>query len=349
VHTEDIVNERDEGGEERLLAMAIDEVRGDPMAGLAGRVLQRLDTVAPGAQRWHRLPAAALLVAGLAVVVAVAAMRPAAPAMALAQDPQRPPPPPQVAAITAVEVTDADLPAKQVWAFGGHSALDALLATAKTADLPLVSAVAGIDHRLDAARNAPFQATPRRALAIAAQAVGAHLEQYGAVLTVVPGTRAAEPTVTMRGTARPADLVFAELAHAAGINLVVAPAVQGSIAVAVADADWRDLLDRLAVAVGADVVGLGSVLHLVPRRQAAALRVHFAYDRSAVAKVLTTITKLSGTELLGADRAAGSVSVRATNVPAEDVLAAVAATLDCEVVTVAGRHLWRARTNPRPR
>ncbi|HEX5054256.1 MAG TPA: hypothetical protein VFZ65_20930 [Planctomycetota bacterium] len=316
-----------------LLAMALSDERRP--ADLEARILARLaadPTVARAhAGRW--LTAAALLLGTIAVVgVSLVMPHDAAskPALAWAQDPQAK----QAAAVP--KVTDADLPERARYSFDGRPALDCLMEVAKASGLPLVS-----DVREQIVHVALDAATPRQALEAIAREADAHLESYGGVLTVVPGKRAAETLLTMHREATPVTTLLDLIAHEAHLNLVVGPDVAGAVAVDVTRCAWRDLLPLLAGAVGAEVEGLGTVLHVRRKAQAPAPRTYFAYDRTPTAKVLDTIDKITGTKLIDEGGITGSVSVRVKDQPALDVRQAIAATQGCEVIEVRGQPVWR--------
>jgi type II secretory pathway component GspD/PulD (secretin) len=255
---------------------------------------------------------------------------------AMAQQPKGQDPAPQNA---AAKVATADLPkAVAVALYGNATLLEWLGSLAKDADLPFVAAVEPTDKVIEAKFAG---ASPRHLLASGARAAGAHLEQYGAVLTVVPGAGPEEKVLDLKHEAMPIADVLANVAKMAGANFVIDAKVTGSVAVDVERVFWRDLVDALAAAVGAEVDGGGIVLRIVPKGQMPAPRVFFAYDRSPVAKVVETIGKISGERVVVDPAAAGTVTVRVKNQPATDVLAAVAATQGCVLAKEGG--VWQLR------
>lgn len=336
------MNDVSEQVEEQLLTMALAERRSGGPAGLEQRVLARLAGAAvKPTPRAGRLLAAAVLLGGVAAVAAVAMTLRHDAAMAqqpTAQDPARQDPAPKPPA----KVTAAELPKDVHYGWDGKvPMLDLLAHVAKDAGLPFVAAVEPTDKVLEAKFAA---ASPRHLLARGARAAGAHLEQFGAVLAVVPGAGPEEKVLDLKHEALPIADVLANVATMAGGNFVIDAKVTGSVAVDVERVFWRDLVAALAAAVDAEVEGGGKILRIVPKGAAPAPRVFFAYDRSPVAKVVETIGKISGERIAVDTVGAGTVTVWVKNQPAADVLAAIAATQDCDLVKADGA--WRFRPKP---
>lgn len=355
------MDELTERSEDRLLAMAIDDPGVRFHEGLERRVAERLrEPVShpaypvPGraTRRWL---AAALLMFGVATVFVVAWSLEAARSGALGvgaaaaavppngpQEPARPEPVSQepVPRPRVRKIAAADLPAAvRAQTDGAKTILDLMAAIASGADLPLVAAAASTDVAIGAlAETVPAgpleAASPRQLLGRMAAAVGAHLEQFGAVLAVVPGDPLEEPVVTLRAEAMPIADALAEVAkRAQGVNLVIDAAVAGTVTVDVERCCWRDLVEALARSVDAEVVGLGRILNVVPKAQAAAPpRVYFAFQRAQLTEVVATIGKIIGEQVEVGPAVAGLVTVRVKNQPAHDVLRAIAASQRCGLV-----------------
>ena len=264
------------------------------------------------------------------------------PAFAFAQDPVAKGQEPQAPKV--VRITDADLPKRADYQIE-QSLLDCVFEVAKAAAQPVVVAVPANEARRSwSLRNA----TPQEALAALAREMGAHVERFGAVLAIVPGIEPAEPKVTLQREASSVLTLFDLVANTAGFNLFIDAKVAGQVVVDVKDWPARELLERLAQAVGAEVSGLGRILRIVPKAAEALPRVHFAYDRTECRKVFDSIGKIRGEPIEVDSAVTGQVSVRVRNQPAADVLEAIAAALGAEIVQDGKVTRCRSKANAAP-
>ena len=334
------MNHDDDRGEERLVAMLVAEATERGPVDLEQRVLRRLEAEVQARRRTPRawLAAAALLFGGIAVVVAVAvtAQRggdaPAAGAQGT-QDPTAPVP----------KITNTNLPKLADYTFADRRAIDCIEEVARDAKLPFASAVLAKAVKVKLAG-----ATPRQALGAVAAAAGAHLEQHGAVLAVVPGAVPPEATVTLKCGPTPIHELLERVSQQAHLNLVVAGSVTGQVAVDVTDCPARDLVALLVDAVGAEVAGRGRVLAIVPKSHVPLPRLHFGFDgararpHSDVKEVLTVLANITRLAVQGDEAMTGPVSVLATGqlLPL-DIVQAIAATQGCEIGQPDGKPTWR--------
>lgn len=333
-----------ERAEEQLLAMAIGADGGHDALDFEARVLARLaaEPAAPRVSTWRWLAAAGWLLGGTAAVVGVAVTMHREPARIFAQDPVAKAQEPQAPKV--VRITDADLP-KRADFQSAQSLFEAVHELAKAAALPVVVAVPAVEGPSGwSIRNV----TPRQAIAALAREMGAHVEVFGAVLAIVPGVVPEEPTVTVQREATSVLTMFDLVAHTAGLNLVIDAKVSGQVAVDVKDWPARELLERLAQAVGAEVSGGGRILRIVPKATTAPPRVHFAFDRTECRKVFDAIGKIRGEPIEVDAGVQGQVSVRVRNLPATDVLEAIAAALGAEIVQDGKVARCRSKANVAP-
>lgn len=333
-----------ERAEEQLLAMAIGADGGHDAAEFEASVLARLaaEPAAPRVPAVRWLAAAAWLLGGTAAVVGVAVTMRREPALAFAQDPVAKGQEPQAPKV--VRITDAEQPKRADYQTE-RGLLDCVFEVAKAAALPVVVAVPADEARRSwSLRNA----TPRQAIAALAREMGAHVEVYGAVLAIVPGVVPEEPTVTQQREATSVLTLFDVVAHTAGFNLVIDAKVSGQVAVDVKDWPARELLERLAQAVGAEVSGVGRLLRIVPKVAEAPPRVHFAFDRTECRKVFDAIGKIRGEPIEVDAGVQGQVSLRVRNRPATDVLEAIAAALGAEIVQDGKVTRCRSKANVAP-
>lgn len=333
-----------ERAEEQLLAMAIGADGGRDAAEFEVRVLARLaaESAAPRLPTSRWLAAAAWLLGGTAAVVGVAVTMRREPALAFAQDPVAKGQEPQAPKV--VRITDADLPKRADYQTE-QGLFDCVFEVAKAAALPVVVAAPASEARRSwSLRNA----TPQEALGALAREMGAHVEVFGAVLAIVPGKEPEEPTVTLQREATSVHTVFDLVAHTAHLNLVIDAKVAGQVAVDVKDWPARELLERLAQAVGAEVSGNGRILRIVPKVAEAPPRVHFAFDRAECRKVFDSVGKIRGEPIEVDADVTGQVSLRVRNQAAADVLAAIAAALGAEIVQDGKVTRCRSKANAAP-
>lgn len=312
---------------ERLVALALGEPRTPLPADLELRIGQRLATDAALRRPFGskaRLVIAASMLLGIGVVFAFAVAARQAAGNVAAQDPTPKPRTPR----PVVKVTDGDLPARVAVRWAGRSVHDVLLAIAKQAQLPYASCVTGLDQEVARSEDS---ATPRAALATGADAVGAHVEQHGAVLAIAMGREVVASPITMQFGPAPAHELFAAIAARSHANLVVAAAVAGDVEVDVAACHWRDLVEVVASALGAETFGCGDVLSIVPKDQVPPPRLHFAFERRDAGRVIDALAQVARLNVVLDAAVPGSdVTVACTNRRAGDVLGAVAATRGCQ-------------------
>ena len=121
--------------------------------------------------------------------------------------------------------------------------------------------------------------------------------------------------------------VVQSIRRQAGVNIVVDAEIEDRVTLDLEDVDWRQALDLVAEAAGCVVVESGTVLKVEKPP-----RVYFAFDNADVQKVLDTIAKISGANIVYGQEVQGTISLRLRDIPWRDALEATAKTLGFVVV-----------------
>ncbi len=121
--------------------------------------------------------------------------------------------------------------------------------------------------------------------------------------------------------------VVQSIRRQAGVNIVVDAEIEDRVTLDLEDVDWRQALDLVAEAAGCVVVESGTVLKVEKPP-----RVYFAFDNANVQKVLDTIAKISGANIVYGQEVQGTISLRLRDIPWRDALEATAKTLGFVVV-----------------
>jgi hypothetical protein len=294
------------------------------------------------------IAAAACLLTGAGVVAALSWPRggfalESSHAVANAPSPQDTPKPlPDPAPPTTI--TDQDVPRRD-FKVAGMPADAAALHVAKATGLSVVSAPLRYELEQDLLQSTGYEALTR-----IAQLSDAHLEQYGRIVVLVPGRRqdmvvldrpTPRESIDFDRPRRPVREQLAVLTLLANASIAVADELRAEVAVKVADCPWRDLLDLLAKATGAEVIGCGEVIALYPARPAARVKHTLELDASPAAGALAFYQKLTDDQLDRASAMPGDIALRIVDQPATDAWAAIAAATGHAVER--GPEHWRWR------
>lgn len=324
---------RQVAAERRLDALLGEALQPSGEEAVVQRTLLRLHELpaAPAARAGSRLVAAAWMLVGALVVVAVAWQR-HGPDAAAAR-PQEP----QPGEVPQIVVSDADLPpASRFDLAAGADVHGELLRIAAAVAVPIV-VDGSVGGRLRAA--AP-QRDWRAALAALAASAGAGIEELDGVLVVRPDPQplAFGATITLRAK----DVGLADFARAVagqtGVALVVAGDARGNVQCRFQAAPWRAALDLVAARAGCAVEGCGKVfvLRRVAGPPPVPPRASYDFDRVPLTTVIDALAQFEQWNVvMGPLLADAGISLRGNGVGGERLLPALA--------RAAGLVCWRDR------
>ena len=149
---------------------------------------------------------------------------------------------------------------------------------------------------------------------------------------VVEATSTKSPNDVARVTVSVKDQdirkVIDEITKQADANVVVAPEVRGEVTLKLHDVPWRDALDATTATLGYRIVETGPILRIVAGQATPkAPRVYFAFENANIVDVISTISKISGANVVISPEVQGTVSLRIKNVPWRTALNATVETL----------------------
>lgn len=111
-------------------------------------------------------------------------------------------------------------------------------------------------------------------------------------------------------------------------NIIMDPGIEALVTIDLQDVPWRQALSLVAEQAGCIVTeGDGGVLKVEKPP-----RVYFAFENTDIQKVIDTISKISGANIVVAPEVKGTITVRLKNIPWRDALDAVVKTLGFVVV-----------------
>lgn len=140
------------------------------------------------------------------------------------------------------------------------------------------------------------------------------------------GDRASRLTLRLRD--RLLRDVVSSIRRQAGVNIVIDQAIEDRVTIDLDDVDWRRALDLVAEAAGCVVLEeSGGILKIEKPA-----RVFFSFEDADVRKVIDTIAKISGANIVVGPEVQGTVSLRLRNIPWRDALEATVKTLGYVVV-----------------
>src|SRR5262245_27479115 len=154
------------------------------------------------------------------------------------------------------------------------------------------------------------------------------------ISTAAQGDRASRLTLRLRD--RDLRDVVASIRRKANVNIIMDPGIEATVTVDLQDVHWRQALD--IVADQADCVvaeGEGGVLKVEKPP-----RITFAFENADIKKVIDTIAKISGANIVVSPEVKGEITLRLKNIPWRDTLDAAVKTLGF-VVVQEGRGILR--------
>lgn len=140
------------------------------------------------------------------------------------------------------------------------------------------------------------------------------------------GDRASRLTLKLKD--RDLRDVVASIKKKANVNIIMDPAIEETVTIDLQDVNWRNALELVAEQAGCIVTeGTGDVLKVEKPP-----RVYFAFENTDIQKVIDTIAKISGANIVVAPEVKGTITVRLKNIPWRDALDASVKTLGFVVV-----------------
>ena len=160
--------------------------------------------------------------------------------------------------------------------------------------------------------------------ALPAQENGAS-EQQG-VSSQAEGDRASRLTLRLRD--RDLSEVVQSIRRMTNSNIIMDPAIEETVTIDLQDVHWRQALSLVVEQAECIVTeGDGGVLKIEKPP-----RVYFAFENTEIQKVIDTIAKISGANIVVAPEVQGTITVRLKNIPWRDALDAAVKTLGFVVV-----------------
>ncbi len=146
------------------------------------------------------------------------------------------------------------------------------------------------------------------------------------IQTAAQGDRASRLTLRLKD--RDLRDVVASIRRKANVNIIMDPGIDATVTVDLQDVHWRQALD-IVVEQAECVVseGEGGVLKVEKPP-----RITFAFENADIKKVIDTIAKISGANIVVAPEVKGEITLRLKNIPWRDTLDAAVKTLGFVVV-----------------
>jgi type IV pilus assembly protein PilQ len=141
-----------------------------------------------------------------------------------------------------------------------------------------------------------------------------------------PGSRSTLLTLKLKD--RALKDVVQSIRRKAGVNIIIDPAIEETVTIDLDGVEWRKALDLVAEAAGCVVVTVSGNVLKVEKPP----RVYFAFENADVQKVIDTIAKISGANIVVAPEVQGTITLRLKDIPWRDALEATAKTLGYVVV-----------------
>jgi type IV pilus assembly protein PilQ len=150
-------------------------------------------------------------------------------------------------------------------------------------------------------------------------------EQEG-VSSQAEGDRASRLTLRLRD--RDLGEVIESIRRKTNSNIIMDPGIEETVTIDLQDVHWRQALSLVVEQAECIVTeGDGGVLKIEKPP-----RVYFAFENTEIQKVIDTIAKISGANIVVAPEVQGTITVRLKNIPWRDALDAAVKTLGFVVV-----------------
>jgi len=147
------------------------------------------------------------------------------------------------------------------------------------------------------------------------------------IRTDAEGDRASRLTLKLKD--RDLRDVVLSIKRKANVNIIMDPGIEAAVTIDMQDVHWRQALELVAEQAGCVVTEQGEGVLKVEKPP----RVYFAFENTDIQKVIDTIAKISGANIVVAPEVKGLITVRLKNIPWRDALDAAVKTLGFVVVT----------------
>lgn len=172
----------------------------------------------------------------------------------------------------------------------------------------------------------PAQDTPAPSQQPQAQAAAKDAQNKDDIRTGADGDRANR--MTLRLKERDLREVVQIMQRKANANIIMEPGIEAAVTIELQDVHWRQALSLVAEQAGCIVSeAVPGVLKIEKPP-----RVYFAFENTDIQKVIDTIAKISGANIVVAPEVKGTITVRLKNIPWRDALDAAVKTLGFVVV-----------------
>lgn len=146
------------------------------------------------------------------------------------------------------------------------------------------------------------------------------------IQTQAQGDRASRLTLRLKD--RDLRDVVSTIRRKASVNIIMDPGIEATVTVDLQDVHWRQALDIVAEQAECVVAEVdGGVLKIEKPP-----RITFAFENADIKKVIDTIAKISGANIVVAPEVKGEITLRLKNIPWRDTLDAAVKTLGFVVV-----------------
>lgn len=150
--------------------------------------------------------------------------------------------------------------------------------------------------------------------------------QEQGVESVVPGDRRTIQSLKLQD--RLLKDVVRNIARQVGVNIIIDDAIEDTVTINLENVDWQRALTLVAERAGCVVIQEAGNVFRVEKPP----RVFFAFENADIQKVIDTIAKISGANIVVAPEVQGTISLRLKNIPWRDALQSAVKTLGYVVV-----------------
>lgn len=146
------------------------------------------------------------------------------------------------------------------------------------------------------------------------------------IRTGADGDRASRLTLKLKD--RDLRDVVQIMQRKANVNIIMDAGIEAAVTIELQDVPWREALNLVAEQAGCIVTERTAGVLKVEKPP----RVYFAFENADIQKVIDTIGKIAGANIVVAPEVKGTITVRLKNIPWRDALDAVVKTLGFVVV-----------------
>ena len=159
-----------------------------------------------------------------------------------------------------------------------------------------------------------------------AQAPGTQPQNQEGVSSQSEGDRASRLTLRLKD--RDLRDVVQSIRRKTNANIIMDPGIEESVTIDLHDVYWRQALSLVVEQAGCIVTEAAAGVLKIEKPP----RVYFAFENTDIQKVIDTIAKISGANIVVAPEVKGTITVRLKNIPWRDALDATVKTLGFVVV-----------------